>query len=535
MVAAILFAIFGSAVLAFTIWSKPYMASGAESTLIFIGFIALIVICYAVAIYKFEDATYLLHRLFGKKDPFGKPYKTKNHKQDEFEVVRFCFACGKNKLGRRAIDATKDTNISVKALLGYALVRGLYGYKENSKLGYKYLEEAANQNDGYARVYYYYLYTDGKDKEQDEQEGLNWLEEGVTLNNPLALVEKGNYIYKHARGNKEEYKKAESYFHKAHSINNNYGYEQLADILLSDSKAGGLSAKFIYDSYLCLTPRTSQALYLRAECMLQMNKHKKALKLLHVAADSGTEDAALTLSHKYMHGENVAKDINKAISYLNFCVNKGNSQGYVQTGYAHLLGLIGDKDVDEAKKWFKKAADKGDAEGIWFLGYIAENDYNYKEALRWYEKAAELGYTEALCSMGDILLIVDSKPDKAIKCLKDAADQGHVKAMAKLGFYYENKSDFDNAFHFFELAARGDHADAQAMLGSLYADGRGCKADMNKSFYWIKKSAEGGSVKGACYLSYSYEVGAGCEKNPALAEYWDKVSCERMEEMYKES
>jgi TPR repeat protein len=72
------------------------------------------------------------------------------------------------------------------------------------------------------------------------------------------------------------------------------------------------------------------------------------------------------------------------------------------------------------------------------------------------------------------------------------------------------------------------------MLGSLYADGRGCTVDMNKSFYWIKKSAENGSVKGACYLSYSYEVGAGCEKNQALAEYWDKVSRERIESMISE-
>lgn len=534
MVAAILLTIIGSAALGFTIWVKPYMAPHTESTLIFIGLIVLVVICYAVAIYKFEDATYFFHRLFGSKDPFGKPYKTKNRKQDEYETARFCFACGQNELGRNVIDAVKDTNISVKALLGYALVRGLYGYKENSKLGYKYLEEASNQNDGYAKVYYYYLYTDGKDNEQDEQEGLNWLEEGVQLDNPLALVEKGIYTYKHAGGNKEEYKKAESYFRKAHSINNNYGYEELADIYLFDDKAGGLSAKFIYDSYLCLTPKTSQALYLRAECLDKMNKHKKALKLFTIAANAGNEDAALTLAQKYMHGENVDKDSNKAISYLNFCINKGNPKGYVQAGYGYLYGLIGEENVDEAKKWFKKAADKKDEEGMWFLGFIAERNQDYKEALKWYEKAAELGSTESVYSIGEVRLITDSNPDKALKYLKDAASQGHVRAMAKLGMHYENEKDYDNAFKYLKLAAENDHAEAQAMLGSLYADGRGCTVDMNKSFYWIKKSAENGSVKGACYLSYSYEVGAGCEKNQALAEYWDKVSRERIESMISE-
>ncbi|MBE7067215.1 MAG: sel1 repeat family protein [Ruminococcaceae bacterium] len=525
MVAAVLLTIIGSAILGFVIWIKPYLASSTESVLIFIGLIVAIVICYAIAIYKFEDATYFFHRLFGRKDPFGKPYKSGSKEENEFELARFYFATGRSQAGADQLDRIAKNNMSARALLGYALVRGLYGYKKNTDKGYDYLNQAEAQENSYAYVYYYYLYTDGLDDEQDEQDGLDWLNKAVELNNPLALVEMGNYIYNKANGDKDQIKQAEAYYSKAHAVNPNYGYEELVDIFLSEAE---LSPEFIYQSYIRLMPRTRKALYLRACCLEKLNKMKKALKFYEIAANAGDEDAALILGWKYMHGENVPQDINKAMSYLDFCAKKSNPKAYIYIGYGHLYGLLGKENSNEAKKWFKKAADKGDAEGMWFLGNIEERDFNNKEALKWYEKGAALGDDECLISAGDIIMVVDSV-SKGINYLKKAADKGNARAMAKLGFYYENDKDYNNAFKYLSLAAEKDHADAQAMLGSLYADGKGCKADMKKSFYWIKKSAENGSARGAGYLSYCYEIGAGCEKNPALAEYWNQVSQERME------
>lgn len=58
------------------------------------------------------------------------------------------------------------------------------------------------------------------------------------------------------------------------------------------------------------------------------------------------------------------------------------------------------------------------------------------------------------------------------------------------------KEDYSKAAELFCKAAEQGLADAQFLLGSLYADGEGVEKDMNQATAWYRKSAEQGGRSG---------------------------------------
>lgn len=568
--------IIGSLILAGLIWINPYLAE-QHKVIVPIICIALSVLCYGITLYKIEDEFLLFSNLFSKKDKklndkagktfYGSCEKTGDKQVDEFEKARFFFATNRNKLGRELLESIAKYNDSAYALLGYAIACGLYGYKQNVEKGLKYLDEALENGNSYASVYYYYLYKDGEVVKENQKKADKFLQGACAKENPLALIEEGLKIYKDGDKSKEELDRAENLFRKAHTINPNYGYEEIVDVFMNTDS--GLSKEFIYESYLLLMPKTANCLLLRARALLEFGKYKKAVKILNRLVEDGDEDAMLELAWQYMMGDKLEKNSSLAIYYYNYCNKKNNAESYFQMGFGYYSGLLAEKDFEKAKSYFVKAEEYGLSGMPLWLGRVEEKLYNYKSAESWFKKGAENGDVVCATSLANLYETRLNNLSKAIEFYKEAINLGDYEASCQLGILYLYKKkdrvnglkyltlagengigfayfklgkcyfegdgfvkDYNLAFKYFTKAAEQEESEAQALLGSMYLNGHGCKKDFSKAFYWIQKSALNDNPRGQSYLAGCYEHGWGCGIDLEKAKYWNEKMKETFEKMY---
>jgi len=85
--------------------------------------------------------------------------------------------------------------------------------------------------------------------------------------------------------------------------------------------------------------------------------------------------------------------------------------------------------------------------------------------------------------------------------IMDKAKSGDAQLQYELGLHYMFEKKFDDAnrevppdyahaFLWLSKAAQSGHAEAQRLLSTMYARGRGTPRDPEKAEYWLRKSEE---------------------------------------------
>ena len=574
----IFFILFGSLTLGGYIWFIPYIN---DQTFIihYIG-IGLTIVCYILAfiIWEYNTATiskYLQKKhgecqtvntyAYPRKYHYRKPWKIGNKQRDKYEHLYFKV---NNDLPLFEGELVKyyKTNPNIKALYGYCLVYGTKYINKDIEKGLALIDEAMNQGSSESYAYKYIIYKEGEGVKKDLKKALKYLEEGVKKESPLAIVSKGKLL--HLEGN---FKEAEEYFSKAHLLNFNYGNLEKAMLYLDEKAGYKLSPKYIIDSYLLLSPSSSETFYALGLAYENMGKIKKAVKYFDLAAEKGEINSMVMMAQRYIKGDGVPKNLINAAYYLNEARNRENATAYYLTGEAFFEGTIWKKNIDKAISYMEKASDMGHDIAAWYLGTIyqydlddndtaikyyliaAEREYpyayeslgkiygsiyvrEYEKAIKWYLKAYDLGETKLAGEIGYLYLQIN-KPNEALKYFEKAIknnDTTIMKLLAKLysegqGIY---KVDYMKAFNLYQKASLLEDGEAQAFLGAMYMDGKGCSRDLAKSFYWIEKSALNGDARGQSYLSFMYQNGVGTPKDLAKAKYWNDKCEETMNNKY---
>lgn len=138
------------------------------------------------------------------------------------------------------------------------------------------------------------------------------------------------------------------------------------------------------------------------------------------------------------------------------------------------------------------------------------------EALR---KRAAAGDVDAQIRMGNRYLCgvtVEVDLDEASKWFLLAGKSGSADGFMSLGLYYSdsaNPRDVAKAMHFYELAAKLGHLEAQLNLGRFYYVGDGVEQDYVKARKWIQKAAAQGSAQGLFLMGTLYFDGLGVKQN----------------------
>ncbi len=89
---------------------------------------------------------------------------------------------------------------------------------------------------------------------------------------------------------------------------------------------------------------------------------------------------------------------------------------------------------------------------------------------------------------------VDKDLDKAKQYYQQAADSGSPIARHYLGTLYRAKGSFNDALHWFELAAKDGYLPSIYWAGSMYLLGEGISQDVKKAEIYLRTATEKGHV-----------------------------------------
>lgn len=116
----------------------------------------------------------------------------------------------------------------------------------------------------------------------------------------------------------------------------------------------------------------------------------------------------------------------------------------------------------------------------------------------------------------------------AMRHLGKAADAGHAKAQALLG-YILDKSEFnEEAVVYYRKSAEQGEPTGEYGLATMYAAGEGVKRDMNEARIWLVRSAEKGYYPAVQMLAGAYIKGdyAVDETNREQVAKWMKTAAD---------
>jgi TPR repeat protein len=83
------------------------------------------------------------------------------------------------------------------------------------------------------------------------------------------------------------------------------------------------------------------------------------------------------------------------------------------------------------------------------------------------------------------------------------AEQEHSIGMAKIGYLYDQRHDYERAFTFYTIAAEHGDLISQYNLGVIYKDGKGVNKDIGEAIFWLEKASNQGLLE-AQYLTGLY-------------------------------
>lgn len=90
------------------------------------------------------------------------------------------------------------------------------------------------------------------------------------------------------------------------------------------------------------------------------------------AAARGNQYAQYRLGRLYLLGEDVPKDVKKAIEYLTASAEQGNQYAQYAIGKLYLVGRDTQRDEEAARKWLTASAAQGNQYAQFFLDHIGQ-------------------------------------------------------------------------------------------------------------------------------------------------------------------
>ena len=115
----------------------------------------------------------------------------------------------------------------------------------------------------------------------------------------------------------------------------------------------------------------------------------------------------------------------------------------------------------------------------------------------------------------------------ALREFKTLAKQGNAQAQAILGIMYREgravPQDYKTAVKWFTLAAKQESVLAQLNLGVMYATGDGFPQDFKTAVKWYRLAAEQGYAPAQSKLGASYSLGRGVIQDNVYAHMWANI------------
>ncbi len=208
-------------------------------------------------------------------------------------------------------------------------------------------------------------------------------------------------------------------------------------------------------------------------------------------ANQGHAVAQHSLGRMYKYGWGVPADESKSLMWLRLAAKQGYAEAQVDLGRLYETGECVPRDYGEALKYYRRAAKRGNARAMRLLGRMCEAGdgvpVDKVAAASWYSVAAERG---------------------------DRSAAEDLRRLSAEGWRVPEPYDEVEWLEWCRGAAEAGHAEAQAALGSRYADRYPAPPDYAKALFWYREAAEQGCARGQVGLAqvYKYRYKAGLDE-----------------------
>ncbi|CAG8579245.1 10889_t:CDS:1, partial [Acaulospora morrowiae] len=317
------------------------------------------------------------------------------------------------------------------------------GIKKDDKEAAKWFRKAAEQGLSSAQFMLGFLYMIGMGVQHDIQQGLHWYHLAARQNDPIAMR---NIAYHHLT--EKDYKNAKDWFCKAYEAGNAESANQIG-IMYSLGKGNSRDLQKAEEWFRKSAEAGDSHGKTNLGAQLLENGNKEGVKWIREAAIEGIAVAQLHLGEVYYLQGDV--DEGKKWFLESAIQNAGKPSGHAQ----FILGSL-TNDSKQKLEWYRKAADNDIKLAQKELAKMHRSgSYGLKKdcakAIKLYNAAAKTtkhyGYDEkgnqyAQYSLGECyelgLLKVKKNPKKALNWYKEAAKQGYMMALTRLGIIQEN-------------------------------------------------------------------------------------------------
>lgn len=199
--------------------------------------------------------------------------------------------------------------------------------------------------------------------------------------------------------------------------------------------------------------------------------YTKAFSYYERAANLGLERARRKLADAYFYGKGIPKDEKKAFELYKIASDAGDSHAAFNLACCYLLAVGTEKDMVLAIKYATQSADQQDSDSQYLLFEIYSGGYSNPQDETFIDRI------------------------KALKYLKEAANNQNKRALFVLAHETENLNDPKKYLYYVINAARRGHAVAQAMLFVELSDEELLDAGLDdlernklKELFWQQKN-----------------------------------------------
>ncbi len=265
---------------------------------------------------------------------------------------------------------------------------------------------------------------------------------------------------------------------------------------------------------------------------------KKAMEVFRPLARQGVGCAKFFIAKMYENGLGVEKDLARAMATYHELAEEGGPSEQMMLGEFYARGHGVEQSDERAMYWYRRAGEVnmyGIEEILEAARLTGKPPRSVEEAFVTLERAArdgnvEIGYKYCKYFTGD-----RGWGDKARFWCHYAARRGHadaqyryavVKHHATPSFYKRDRKgfwkgialpvpDYPVAAAYYQRAADQGHVKAMAKLALMYAAGLGVARDDKKAAAFAKKAAAADDDEGLAYLGLLTAKGRGVERDDA--------------------
>ena len=266
----------------------------------------------------------------------------------------------------------------------------------------------------------------------------------------------------------------------------------------------------------------------------------RAVSLLKTLSSKGNPTAQLYLGFVYSIGLGVKANSGKSLLYYSYAAASGNTFARMAVGYRYWTGVSVLQSCETALGYYRAAAKRVEEQVSFSGGSViqrvrlvdeVENPGTFTgvlddDLIQYYMFLADKGDVQAQVGLGQLHYQggrgVEQDHARALNYFLQAAEAGNANALAFLGKMYLAggsivRQDNETALKYFEMAAAKKNPVGQSGLGLMYLHGKGVDKDYAKAFKYFSEAAAQGWVDGQLQLGLMYLNGIGVPKDSRQA------------------